>query len=99
MVGFGATVHEPGELEMTSEGSFTIGKIGYANPNHFDEVHEILSTVTETVVSNNIFGHLYSKLIINSCITTLGAISGQTLGEMLSKRKMRNIFLKKLQHR
>jgi len=93
VVGFGATVHEAGELEMTSGGNFTIGSVGNTIPNHFNEVYEILSAVTETKITNNIYGHLFSKLIINSCITTLGAISGMTLGKMLSQRKFRNLFI------
>lgn len=93
VVGFGATVHEPGNLEMTSGGEFVIGKIGQKDPNHFNEVYEILSKVTETKTTENIFGCLFSKLIINSCITTMGAISGVTLGKMLLKRKYRRIFM------
>jgi len=93
VVGFGATVHEAGDMEMTSGGAFTIGSVGNTKANHFDEVFEILSKVTETNITNNIYGHLYSKLIINSCITTLGAISGMTLGKMLSQRKFRNLFI------
>ena len=38
-------------------------------------------------------GHLYSKLIINSCISSLGAICGLYLGKMLGIRKIRNIFI------
>jgi 2-dehydropantoate 2-reductase len=93
VVGFGATVHEPANLEMTSGGNFVIGKIGKKEPNHFNDVYEALSAVTGTQITDNIFGYLYSKLIINSCITTMGAISGVTLGTMLSRRKYRRIFI------
>lgn len=40
-------------------------------------------------ISDDIFSELYSKLIINACITTLGAVSGLLLGKMLMKRKTR----------
>ena len=46
-----------------------------------------------TRISDNIMGELYSKLIINSCINSLGAITGLTLGKMLGIRKVRNIFI------
>jgi 2-dehydropantoate 2-reductase len=36
---------------------------------------------------------LYSKLIVNSCITSLGAICGLRLGEMMKRRQARKIFL------
>jgi len=32
-------------------------------------------------------------LIINSCITSLGAVCGLYLGEMLSRKKIRNLFV------
>lgn len=44
-------------------------------------------------ISDNIMGSLYSKLIINSCITSLGAVCGLYLGEMLSIGRIRNIFI------
>jgi 2-dehydropantoate 2-reductase len=93
IVGWGATVLKPGELEMTSDGEFIIGNLSEKHANHFDFVKEILNTFAKVRVSSNIYGELYSKLIINSCITTLGAICGLKLGEMLSKRKVRNIFI------
>lgn len=93
VVGFGATVHEPGEVEMTSGGNFVIGKTGNQEPNHFRDVFEALSNVTETRITDNIYGYLFSKLIINSCITTMGAISGISLGKMLVQRNYRKIFL------
>ncbi len=93
VVGFGATVHQPGEIEMTSGGEFVIGKTGDTEPYHFHDVFEALSSVTETKITHNIYGYLFSKLIINSCITTMGAISGITLGKMLAQHNYRKIFL------
>jgi 2-dehydropantoate 2-reductase len=93
IVGWGATMHRPGELEMTSTGEFVIGNLN----NQMDQRIKFLKTVFETIypveISQNIMGHLYSKLIINSCITTLGAICGLYLGEMLAVKKIRGIFL------
>lgn len=93
VVGWGATVHEPGELEMTSGGDFRIGRLNGKAVNHFDAVKNILETTAPVACSDNIKGCLYSKLIINSCITTMGAVCGLTLGDMLIRRKLRNIFI------
>ena len=93
IVGWGATVHEPGNLEKTSGGDFVVGAIDGQSVNHFDYIVEALKTTAPVVVSDNVFGWLYAKLIINSCITTLGAICGATLGKMLSLKKIRNIFI------
>jgi len=93
VVGWGATVHTPGELEMTSKGDFVVGAVGKREVYHFNDVVRLLETTAPVVTSKNVFGSLYSKLIINSCITTLGAICGMTLGKMLRLRKYRNMFI------
>ena len=43
----------------------------------------MLSRVTHTRVADDIYAELYSKLIVNACITSLGAICGLRLGEMM----------------
>jgi len=93
VVGWGATVHQPGVLEKTSHGDFTIGTLDGKQVEHFDSVVNMLSTVAPVTVTENILGALYAKLVINSCITTLGAVCGLTLGKMLSVRKIRKIFI------
>ena len=93
VIGWGATVHQPCELEMTSKGDLVIGYQGSLKAFHFDFVREILSTIAPVIHTDNLHGYLYSKLIINSCITTVGALCGLTLGRMLVKRKARNIFI------
>lgn len=92
VTGWGATMESHGKLIMTSGGEFIIGYPGRVADDRLYDIAEILSSVVPTRVTDNITGHKYSKLMINSCITTLGAVSGLYLGEMLSHRKIRNIF-------
>jgi len=93
VVGWGATMIDRGTLEMTSGGFNTIGSINGIEKSQLEPLRNILNDVVPTHISGNIYGSLYSKLIINSCITTLGAISGLKLGKMLAKKKIRNIFI------
>jgi 2-dehydropantoate 2-reductase len=94
VVGWGATMLGPGELEMTSEGEFIIGRIDPAiTQEQLQLVQKILSKVVPVEISEDIIANLYSKLIINSCITSLGAICGLYLGEMLRKKKIRTVFI------
>ncbi|MCD4737612.1 MAG: 2-dehydropantoate 2-reductase [Bacteroidales bacterium] len=93
VVGWGATAHAPGELEKTSAGDFEIGLLDGSKVENLQVVEEVLSSTAPVKYSDNIYGTLYSKLIINSCITTLGAISGMPLGKMLWKIKIRNLFI------
>lgn len=93
VVGFGATLLEPGRVETTSEGKMIIGNWNRERDQELEQLAAILSNVSETRMSDDIFIELYSKLIINACITTLGAISGQFLGDMLVSRLSRNLFI------
>jgi len=93
VVGFGSTMHEPGRVEMTTGGELIIGNWNREPDEKLDQLATILNDVVETRTTGEIFQELYSKLIINSCITTLGVLSGQTLGEMLVVRRIRNIFI------
>jgi 2-dehydropantoate 2-reductase len=93
VVGWGATMLAPGKVEMTSGGEFVIGNWGRDRDEKLEEVAGILRHILPTETTHDILSHLYSKLIINSCITTLGAISGLYLGQMLSKRYIRIIFI------
>ena len=92
VIGWGATMHAPAELEMTSAGEFIIGRLS-GDPLALKPLQVALGCVIETVISDDIFAALYSKLIVNSCITSLGAICGLKLGEMLKRRQARNIFI------
>lgn len=93
VTGWGATMNAQGNLEMTSRGDFIIGYPDMEQDHLLTLVSEALSFVVPVKISNNIMGHLYSKLIINSCITSLGAICGLYLGEMLAIYKVRRIFI------
>jgi 2-dehydropantoate 2-reductase len=92
VVGWGATMREPGHLEMTSSGEFVLGDLDGQPRPHLESLASMLGVVVPTRVSANIMGELYSKLIINSCINTLGAISGLYLGQMLARPRARVLF-------
>lgn len=93
IVGWGATMHSPGIVEMTSLGEFVIGNLDNSIDKRVEKVQEILSAVNPCYISQNIYGTLYSKLIINSCITSLGAVCGLYLGDMLASKQVRRIFI------
>lgn len=93
VVGWGATMTNMGEYDMTSGGEFVIGKISSETSDELmKELQKILSHIVPVRISDNIYGNLYSKLIINSCTSTMGAISGLRLGQMLKRKIFRNIF-------
>lgn len=93
VVGWGASMHGPAELEVTSEGEFVIGNVDGKLDDRLTLVKQMLDAVVPTRISDNIMGELYSKLIINSCINSLGVITGQKLGELLADARVRHIFV------
>jgi 2-dehydropantoate 2-reductase len=93
VTGWGATMENMGNLIMTSTGDFIIGYPSKEPDDFLVSLAETLSSVVPVITTDNISGHLYSKLIINSCITSLGAVCGLYLGKMLSIAKIRRIFI------
>ncbi len=93
VIGFGATMKAPGELEMTSTGEFVIGLPDKSRPALLEELRQALSAVVPARISDDIYAELYSKLIVNACITALGAVCGLYLGEMMQRKDARRIFL------
>lgn len=93
VVGWGATMHGPAELEMTSTGEFVLGALDGRSDPRLGAIGEMLANVVPTRVSANILGELYGKLIINSCITALGGVCGLYLGQMLAQPRARRLFL------
>jgi 2-dehydropantoate 2-reductase len=93
VVGWGATMEAQGELTMTSKGDFIIGYPDRQPDEDLNQIASMLEAVVPVRTTSNIIGHRYSKLIINSCITSMGAVCGLYLGEMLARKRMRKIFV------
>jgi 2-dehydropantoate 2-reductase len=94
VVGWGATFDiNTGIAQITSKGEMVIGKLDGSDDPRLDNLQYMLNHIAPTVVVDNINAHIYSKLIINSCVTTLGAITGLNVGELIINSRLRNIFL------
>ncbi len=97
VVGWGATNSGPGKIEVTSAGEFILGNIDHRSDERLETIQPMLDAVQPTRISDNIMGELYSKLMINACINTLGAITGAPLGKLLAVRRIRSVFIALLQ--
>jgi 2-dehydropantoate 2-reductase len=93
VVGFGATMHEHGVLEMTFGGEIWVGYLDRDPDPALEFISKMLSNVVPTRSTSRIMSMLYSKLIINSCTSTMGAITGLDLGPLLKIKKARQLFL------
>jgi 2-dehydropantoate 2-reductase len=91
LVGWGATMHAPGVYEMTSRGELVVGELDGRTTPRVAQLKATLEGAVPTTVSTNIYGVLWSKLAINCVITSLGAATGQLLGEMLWRAAVRRL--------
>jgi 2-dehydropantoate 2-reductase len=88
-VAFPATLREPGVSEQTGPGAFILG----AWPDgRFDAASPVvlaatvMATAETTRVSQHMRGVKWTKLLINSAITSLGALTGVELGTLFSSK-------------
>ncbi len=93
VVAFGATMIEPGKVEQTSHGGFTIGRLDGAIDPVLQMVEGILAAVGPVEVTTNLRGARWSKLAINCAISSLGTIGGDRLGALMRHRFGRRLCL------
>ncbi|MFC1905551.1 ketopantoate reductase family protein [Chloroflexota bacterium] len=93
IIGWSATRHAPGELELTAGGNYILGNMFDRDDSCLPSLSEILGSIFPVLISQNMMGHRYAKLVINACIAPLGVLSGLCLGEMLAIRKIRNFVI------
>ncbi len=94
VVGWGATMPEPGLYEKTAPGGFTLGHPG-GEPfgTDHDELLRALEAVGPVETTQNLRGKRWSKLAINCAISSLGTIGGDRLGALMPHRHVRRLAL------
>ncbi len=93
IVGWGGTFVSPGVYEKTGPGAIHIGELSGEITDRIRSLEGLLRAACPVVVSDNILGALWAKLGINCTITTMGALTGETLGAMLKDCRVRDAFL------
>ena len=93
MIGFGATMLPNGDVNVTSGGELKIGRVNGKIDDKITKLGEIYKALLPTKVVDNIDAQLYSKLIINSCINSIAALTGECVGVMLTADAAKSIFL------
>lgn len=80
---YSATFEAPGVVNKTSHGGYIVGELDGRMTDRVVEIGRLLGLVDETEVTDNIWGHLWSKLLINVCTNSFGALTGQLFGEFI----------------
>ena len=83
-VEWGATNLGAGHLAQTTRGPFVIGEPDGESKNRTRLLAEALETVADVRVTENISGQVWSKLLVNSAFSGLGAISGLLYREVVA---------------
>lgn len=91
MVGWGATSLAPGHLVQTSPGEFVVGGLDGQTEGRPGAARKVLANVTGCQITANIYGFLWTKLIVN-CVIAVGALQGKTVGETVSMPQARPLI-------
>lgn len=94
IIGWGGTMHAPGVYERTSPGRTFVGELDGRVTERVRAVADAVGHAGPVTISTNMRGVLWSKLAINCTINSVGALTGETLGEMLKDARIRRIFLR-----
>lgn len=92
-VEWGATNLGPGHLAQTTQAPFVVGEPDGSESERVRRLAEVLGTVTDVHVSRNIRGQVWSKLLINSTWSGLGAASGLLYGQIAEHPLGREVAL------
>ena len=82
-VEWGSTNLGPGHLAQTTHGPFIVGEPDGSVKDRTRLLADALGTVDEAHVTENIRGQVWSKLLVNSAFSGLGAISGLLYREVV----------------
>lgn len=89
-IGWGATMKAGGECELTSEPDALFFNLGrYGKGDKLDTLSSVLGNIGQVVIEENFIGARWSKLLINSGFSGMGAVLGTTFGGVLANKKAR----------
>src|SRR5437763_6153820 len=88
----GATMVEPGVYEQKNAGHLLIGELAGGVSERAERVARALGRAIEVKVSSNLTGAIWSKLLINCSVTTLGALCSQTMRQYMKTEAGKNVF-------
>ena len=88
----GATMVEPGVYEKKNAGHLVIGELAGGISQRIDRVARTLGRAIEVKASSNITGAIWSKLLINCSVTTIGAICSQTMRQYMETKAGKKVF-------
>lgn len=88
----GATMEVPGIYEQRNAGHLLIGELAGGESERTERVRGWLERAVEVRATRNLRGAVWSKLLVNCSVTTIGAIAGGTMREYIGSPEGRELF-------
>src|SRR5438067_309571 len=88
----GATMVEPGVYEQKNAGHLLIGELAGGVSERVERVARALGRAVDVRVTPNLTGAIWSKLLINCSVTTLGALCSQTMRQYMETEAGKKVF-------
>jgi 2-dehydropantoate 2-reductase len=83
---------EPGVYEQKNAGHLLIGELAGGASERAERVARLLGRAIDVKVSSNLTGAIWSKLLINCSVTTLGALCSQTMRQYMETEAGKTVF-------
>jgi 2-dehydropantoate 2-reductase len=88
----GATMAAPGAYEQRNAGHLLIGELAGGASERAERVRGWLGRAVEVRVTPNLRGAVWSKLLLNCSVTTIGAVAGRSMREYIAWPEGRELF-------
>ncbi|HEX4481421.1 MAG TPA: 2-dehydropantoate 2-reductase [Rudaea sp.] len=88
----GATIHAPGVYEQRNAGHLLIGELNGGTSDRAERVRAWLGRGVEVRTTANLRGAIWSKLLLNCSVTTLGAVASCTMRQYIDTPEGRRAF-------
>jgi 2-dehydropantoate 2-reductase len=86
------TMLRPGLYEQSNTGYLLIGELGGGESDRSERVRQWLSRAIDVRITPNLRGAVWSKLLLNCSVTTIGAIAGLTMRAYVDRPEGRELF-------
>jgi 2-dehydropantoate 2-reductase len=90
----GATMVAPGVYEQRNAGHLLIGELEGGFSHRAENIAKELQKALDIRVTPNMQGSIWSKLLLNCSVTTLGAVAGQNMRQYMTTSFGRALFQK-----
>ncbi len=88
----GATMKSPGVYEQRNAGHLLVGELSGGVSARVEEVRDWLARGVDVRATANMRGAIWSKLLLNCSVTTLGAVAGTTMRRYVADPDGRALF-------